>query len=118
MSVKVTITFEVPEELYKQYEDVEETLAQDLQQIGIEDVVTTEHNTEDYKGVTINKDVLCEIDSELFFDNVSMDTKSWSYDYDDLKGNTKVFEYIQKHYPNELRALKDGVADYITVYYD
>ena len=47
-----------------------------------------------------------------------MDRKSWSFDYDDLAENTKVFEYIKEEYPNELEALKEGRADYLTVWYD
>ena len=69
-------------------------------------------------GVHADKVALAEIDSELFFDEISMDTKSWSYDYEDLEQNTKVFEYIKKYYPNELQALKNKEIDYIEVYYD
>lgn len=116
MNTKVTITFEVPENKYNAYEKFLQRFDDNLQNIGILKVDIHESNADN--GVTISKDVLCEIDSELFFDKISMETKSWSYDYDDLAENTEVFEYIQKYYPNELKALENGDTDYLTVYYD
>lgn len=113
--MQVTITFNVTEEQYNNYNrDVNEFL-DNLNLTGIQDVEVSEHSND---GVVINRDVLCEIDGELFFNEISMDTKSWSYDYDDLEQNTKVFEYVKEYYPKELQALKDGRTDYLTVYYD
>ena len=66
----------------------------------------------------INKTTIAEIDSELFFNHVSMDTKSWAYDYEDLEENKPVFEYIKKYYPDELKALKEGTIDYLELYCD
>lgn len=113
--MKVTITFEVTDKQYHDYERDINCFLDRLYLTGIEDVDVTEHEND---GVVINRDIICEIDSELFFNNISMDTKSWSYDYDDLAENTEVFEYIKEYYPKELQALKDGRTDYITVYYD
>ena len=112
---RVTITFDVTQEQYDNYDrDINEFL-DNLNETGIHDVDVREHEND---GVFIARDIICEIDSELFYDEVSTDTKSSSYDYNDLEQNTKVFEYIKEYYPKELQALKDNWADYITVYYD
>ena len=111
---RVTITFDVTDEQYNDYEDIVDTFTTDLDQIGI-NVVDVYENDE---SVTVSRDIQVEIDAELFFNNISMDRKSWSFDYDDLAENTKVFEYIKEEYPNELEALKEGRADYLTVWYD
>ena len=116
MTIKITITFKVPEYKYNEYEKYLEDFDSNLQYIGIMDMDVREDDGND--GVRISKDVLCEIDGELFFNEISMDTKSWSFDYEDLEENTKVFEYVKEYYPNELQALKDGKTDYLTVWYD
>ena len=111
MTTKVTITFEVPEDKYDEYEECLSDFDSNLQYIGITDMDVREDDNNDNDGVRISKDVLCEIDGELFFNEISMDTKSWSFDYEDLEENTKVFEYVKEYYPNELQALKDGKTD-------
>lgn len=116
MSTKVTITFDVPSDKYKDYEEVYSDFDSNLQYIGIHEVDVREQDN--FTGIRYGKVTLAEIDSELFYNEVSMDTKSWSYDYDDLEQNTKVFEYVKKFYPNELQALKNGEIDYIEVYTD
>ena len=113
---RVTITFDVPNDKYKEYEEVYSDFDSNLQYIGIHDVDVREQDN--FTGVHADKVALAEIDSELFFNEVSMDTKSWSYDYDDLAENTKVFEYVKKYYPKELEALKNKEIDYIEVYTD
>lgn len=45
-----------------------------------------------------------------------MDTKSWSYDYEDSKEITPVFEYATKYYPYELKELKEGAIEYLKVW--
>lgn len=118
MTTKVTITFELPEDKYDEYEECLTDFDSNLQQIGIYDMDVKEDDDENSDGVTVNKTVSCEIDGELFFNEISMDTKSWSFDYDDLEENTEVFEYIKDNYPDELQALKDGKAEYLEVWYD
>lgn len=118
MTTKITITFEVPEDKYNEYEECLADFDSNLQYIGITDMDVREDDGSNYDGVIISKDVLCEIDGELFFNEISMDTKSWSFDYADLEENTKVFEYVKEYYPNELKALKDRRTDFLTVYYD
>lgn len=66
----------------------------------------------------INKTVSCEIDMELFYDEVSDECTSWYFDYNDLVSNKKVLNYILDYYPNEYEALKNGDVDYIEVYRD
>lgn len=66
----------------------------------------------------INKTVSCEIDMELFYDEVSDECTSWDFDYDDLVSNKKVLNYILDYYPDEYKALKNGDVDYIEVYRD
>ena len=113
---RVTITFDVTQEQYYNYNrDVNEFL-DNLNETGIHDVDVREQDN--FTGVQADKVALAEIDSELFFDEISMDTKSWSYDYEDLEQNTKVFEYVKEYYPKELQALKNKEIDYIEVYYD
>lgn len=114
--MKVTITFNVSDEQYNDYEECLTDFDSNLQYIGILDMEVKEDDGSN--PVHVDKTTLAEIDSELFFNHVSMDTKSWSYDYDDLKANKPVFEYVEKYYPNELKALKDGTIDYLEVYCD
>ena len=112
MSKQILITIHNEEEFTNALAEIKSNL--DYDNIEYDYKIIEEHNDE----VVINRDVLCEIDGELFFNEISMDTKSWSYDYDDLEQNTKVFEYVKEYYPKELQALKDGRTDYLTVYYD
>ena len=114
--MKVTITFNVSDEQYDDYENIIDEFMNSLDQIGVEDIDV--HEDDGSNPVHVDKTALAEIDSELFFNHVSMDTKSWSYDYDDLEENKPVFEYIKEYYPNELKALKDGTIDYLEVYCD
>ena len=113
--MKVTITFNVSDEQYDDYENIIDEFMNSLDQIGISDIDVHEN---DNTSVHVDRTAIAEIDSELFFNHVSMDTKSWSYDYDDLEENKPVFEYIKEYYPNELKALKDGTIDYLEVYCD
>lgn len=112
MSKQILITIHNEEEFADALAEIKSNL--DYDNIEYDYKIVEEYND----GVVINRDVLCEIDGELFFNEISMDTKSWSYDYNDLEQNTKVFEYIKEYYPQELQALKDGRTDYLTVYYD
>ena len=116
MSTRITITFDVPNDKYKDYEECLSDFDSNLQYIGIHDVDI--HENKDYTGVHYDKIALADIDSELFFNEISQDTKSWSYGYDDLEQNTKVFEYVKEYYPKELQALKNKEIDYIEVYCD
>lgn len=115
---KITITFEVSDNQYDEYEECLSDFDSSLQDIGICDIDVREDDNESSDGVVVNKTISCEIDGELFFNEISMDTKSWSFDYDDLEENTKVFEYIKENYPNELQALKNGKTEYLEVWYD
>ena len=100
-------------------EEFDDALAEIKSNLDYDNIEFDYNIIENYNdGVKISKDVICEIDGELFFNEISMDTKSWSFDYDDLEQNTKVFEYVKEYYPRELQALKDGRTDYLTVYYD
>ena len=116
MSTRVTITFDVTDEQYHDYERDINCFLDRLYLTGIEDVDVKEQK--DFIGVHADKVALAEVDSELFFDEISQDTKSWSYDYNDLVENTKVFEYVKEYYPKELQALKNKEIDYIEVYTD
>lgn len=118
MTTGITIRFELPEGKYNEYEECIEDFESNLQNIGVMDIDVIEDDNNFNGGVLVSKDVSCEIDSELFFNEISMDTKSWSFDYEDLEANAKVFDYIKEYYPDELQALKDGKTDYLTVWYD
>ena len=116
MSTRVTITFDVTQEQYYNYNRNINEFLDNLNETGIHEVDVREQK--DFIGVHADKVALAEIDSELFFNEISQDTKSWSYDYDDLEQNTKVFEYVKEYYPKELQALKNKEIDYIEVYTD
>ena len=66
----------------------------------------------------INKITSIEIDSELFFNNVSMDTMSWYYDLYDLEENKAVYNYIKENEPEIITALETKQIDYVDVYRD
>jgi hypothetical protein len=116
MTTRVTVTFEVTDEQLNMYNQDMNNFLDALSDTGIEKVNVKEDK--DFTGVRANLVAMAEIDSELFFDNISMDTKSWNYDYYDLKNNEEVFEYIKEYYPQELKALKNGEIDYLEVYSD
>lgn len=113
--MKVTITFNVSDEQYDDYESIIDEFTNNLDEVGISEIDVHE---DDDTSVLVSKTALAEIDSELFFNEISMDTKSWSYDYEDLKENKPVFEYINEYYSDELEALKNGTIDYLEVYCD
>lgn len=68
--------------------------------------------------MNIKKIVSIEIDSELFFNEISMDTCSWHFDLYDLEEHPKVYEYIMDNESEIIEALKTGEADYVEVYRD
>lgn len=113
--MEVTVKFNVSDEQYDDYENIIDEFMNSLDQIGISEIDVHEN---DNTSVHVDRTAIAEIDSELFFNHVSMDTKSWSYDYSDLEENKPVFEYVKEYYPNELKALKDGTIDYLEVYCD
>lgn len=116
MSTRVTITFTVADELLNNYSQDMNNFLDALADTGIQGVSVQENK--DFTGVFASKVATVEIDSELFFDEISMDTKSWSFDYYDLEQNTEVFKYVQEYYPQELKALKNKEIDYLEVYSD
>ena len=117
MATKVTIEFIVDDDNYDNYETAVENFMNELNDIDM-DVKETDHNEETIDNVFSYKETSVEIDSELFFNEVSMDTKSWSYDLGDLEGNKPVYDYVAENYPDELQMLKDGKIDYLEVYCD
>lgn len=68
--------------------------------------------------VQIDRVIRLEIDAELFSEEISADYTEWWFDYCDLKDNKVIFNEIKKYYSAELRALKEGEADFISVYAD
>lgn len=83
-----------------------------IEQIG--EAYLEEENTPSF----VDKVIQIEIDSDLFFNEVSMDVTSWSFDLYDLEQNKPVYEYIKENHAEELKALEDGKAKYIEVYRD
>ena len=69
-------------------------------------------------GVPVNKVTSVEIDSELFFDEISTDVTSWNFDKDDIEDYPEVVEYLEKNEPQALEALRNGEIDYLEVYRD
>lgn len=68
--------------------------------------------------MNIKKIVSIEIDAELFFNEISMDTMSWHFDLYDLEEHPQVYEYIKENEPEIIEALKNGEADFVEVYRD
>ena len=116
MSTRVTIAFTVADEQLNNYSQDMNNFLDALADTGIQGVSVQENK--DFTEVHYDKVTLAEVNSELFFNEISQDTKSWSYDYDDLEQSTKVFEYIKEYYPKELQALKNKEIDYLEVYTD
>ena len=82
-------------------------------------IVVTFAVDEDYcDNSLVSKTLSCEIDGELFFKEISMDTKAWNFDYDSLEDYPEVEEYLKENYEQEYEMLKEGKADYIEVWYD
>lgn len=118
MTTYVTIKFKVEDENYDNYEEV---LDEFLNNLNIDEVDVREKENEDEDedyDYLIEKQVSCEIDSEFFFDNISMDMTEWSYDLDDLKDNEVVYEHIKEYYPQELALLEEGKVKYLSCYKD
>lgn len=116
MATKVTIEFVVDDDNYDNYEQAVDNFIEELN-IDNVDVKETDPNEVTDEQFSY-KETCVEIDSELFFNKVSMDTKSWSYDLEDLKAVEPVYDYVKEHYPVELQMLEDGKIDYLEVYCD
>ena len=66
----------------------------------------------------IEKVIRLDIDTELYFNEINNDFSEWRFGYSDLVESKKIFKYLNKHYPEAVKLLKDGEADYISVYPD
>lgn len=95
------------------WEDID-TTCRDLFEINVDSTKLRD----DYEDQLTSKTLSCEIDSELFFNEISMDTKAWNFDYDSLEDYPEVEEYLKENYEQEYNMLKNGKADYIEVWYD
>ena len=70
MTTKVTITFEVPEDKYGEYEECLADFDSNLQYIGITDMDVREDDDNDNDGVRISKDLKCEIEGEIILNEI------------------------------------------------
>ena len=70
------------------------------------------------EGVTVDKTTTVEIDSELFFNEISMDCTSWSFDKADIEEYPEVVKYLEEHEAEALEALRNGEITYLTVWRD
>lgn len=69
-------------------------------------------------SVQIEKVIRIEMDAEMFNEEISADYTEWWFGYEDLKENKPVYVYILKWYPQAIELLKNGDANYISVYAD
>lgn len=65
--------------------------------------------------VEYDKVIRIDIDTELFYDEISSDLTEWWIDYDDLLERPLTLTYIKKYYEEELEALKNNEIDYIAL---
>ena len=66
----------------------------------------------------INKITSIEIDSKLFFDNVSDIATSWMFNLYDLEDHKPIYNYIKETEPEIITALETKRIDYVDVYRD
>lgn len=66
----------------------------------------------------IDKVIRLEKDADLFQEEINADYTEWWFGYQDLRDNKPVYNYIKKWYPQAIELLKNGAADYISVYAD
>ena len=66
----------------------------------------------------INKITSIEIDSELFFNNVSDVATSWMFNLYDLEDHEPIYNYIKETEPEIITALENNQIDYVEVYRD
>ena len=59
-----------------------------------------------------------EIDSELFFDNVSDIATSWMFNLYDLEDHEPIYNYIKETKPEIITALETKQIHYVEVYRD
>ena len=65
--------------------------------------------------VEYDKVIRIELDSELFYNEISSDLTEWWIDYDDLLERPLTLAYIKEYYEEELEALKNNEIDYIAL---
>lgn len=66
-----------------------------------------------------DKIMTVECDSEIFFNETDVLKGCLLFDYDTLCYDyPSIFKEIERDYPNELQALKDGQINYLAVYSD
>lgn len=66
----------------------------------------------------ISKITSIEIDSELFFNNVSDIATSWMFNLSDLEDHEPVYNYIKETEPEIITALETKQIHYVEVYRD
>ena len=66
----------------------------------------------------ISKITSIEIDSELFFNNVSDIATSWMFNLYDLEDHEPIYNYIKETEPEIITALENKQIDYVEVYRD
>lgn len=66
----------------------------------------------------ISKITSIEIDSELFFNNVSDIATSWMFNLYDLEDHEPIYNYIKETEPEIITALETKQIDYVEVYRD
>lgn len=66
----------------------------------------------------INKITSIEIDTQLFFENVSDVATSWMFNLYDLEDYEPIYNYIKETEPEIIKALETKQIDYVEVYRD
>lgn len=65
--------------------------------------------------VEYDKVVRIELDSELFYDEISDVVTEWWVDYEGLEVLPQTLNYLQMSYKEEIKALKNKEIDYIAL---
>ena len=120
MTKEITITFDIQEHQYDLCQEYISEFENKLYSIGVTGVSVLEDVEDNFNedGVLIDKTSSVEIDSEIFYNNISDVQTSWSFDKDDIEDYPEVVQYLEEYEPNELKALRNGDIKYLEVYRD
>lgn len=65
--------------------------------------------------IEYDKVIRIELDSELFYDEISSVLTEWWADYEGLQERPSAYKFLLTTYPKELEALKNNEIDYIAL---
>lgn len=63
----------------------------------------------------VSKVVRVELDSNIYYDEISSDLTEWWANYEDLLDRPLTYNFLKSFYPKELKVLKNKEIDYISL---